>query len=117
MQDVRVVFEPILDAQNPPIAVDSVILAEAGTGSVRVSCFSGNAYVEREDIVQSQNGGTLNRKWIRPVAIIDVGYGVVSYLEGYLLYRLSNNSEELKKVLSQNPQLVAGLKALLGEIS
>ena len=116
MQDVGVVFEPIIDAQNPPIAVDSVILAESGTGSVRVSCFSGNAYVEREDIVQSQNGGTLNRKWIRPVAIIDAGSGVVHYLEGYLLYRLSNNSEELKRVLSQNPQLVAGLKALLGEM-
>ena len=37
MQDVRVVFEPILDAQNPPIAMDSVILAEAGTGSVAVT--------------------------------------------------------------------------------
>lgn len=116
MQDAGTVFEPIIDAKNPPIGVDSVILAESGTGSVRASCFSGNAYVEREDIVPSQDGGMLNRKWIRPVVVVDVGYGAVNYLEGYLLYRLSNNSEELKRVLSQNPQLVAGLKAFLGEM-
>ena len=107
------VFEPIIDAQNPPVAVDSVLLAEALTGSVRISCFSGNPYMERQEKIQAQDGSEKNRMWIRPVAVIDMSYTAVRYIEGYLLQRLSNNPEELKRVLSDNPQLKASLKAVL----
>lgn len=104
------IYEPIIDAQNPPIAVDSVLLAEAITGSLRVSCFSGNAYVERQDEVASQDGNKLTRMWIRPVSVVDIGYTAVNYIEGYLLHRLSQKQSELKRVLSQNPQLALSLK-------
>lgn len=116
MQNTRIlpsVFEPIIDAQNAPIAVDSVLLAEALTGNVRVSCFSGNPYIERQEEIPVQDGSTIMRNWIRPVAVIDVSYTAVRYIEGYLLQRLSNNPEELKRVLSDNPQLKASLKAVL----
>ena len=109
------VFEPIIDAQNPPIAVDSVLLAEALTGNVRVSCFSGNPYIERQEEIKAQDGTTIIRNWIRPVAILDIGYAAVRYIEGYLLQRLSYNPEELKKVLSDNPQLKTQLKAIFTE--
>ena len=107
------VFEPVIDAQNPPIATDSVILAESVTGNIRVSCFSGNPYIERQEEIPAQDGSMIIRNWIRPVAVVDVGYAAVSYIEGYLLQRLSNHPEELKRVLSDNPQLKASLKAVL----
>lgn len=110
------VFEPIIDAQNPPVAVDSVLLAEALTGSVRISCFSGNPYMERQEKIQAQDGSEINRMWIRPVAVIDMSYTAVRYIEGYLLQRLSNNPEELNRVLSDNPQLKASLQAVLEEL-
>lgn len=109
-------FEPIIDAQNPPVAVDSVLLAEALTGSVRLSCFSGNPYIERQEKIQAQDDSKINRMWIRPVAVIDVSYTAVRYIEGYLLQRLSNNPEELNRVLSDNPQLKASLQAVLEEL-
>ena len=113
---ISVLFEPIIDSHNPPIGVDSVLLGESSTGSIRVNCFSGNAYVEREEPVRGQSGEEVIRKWIRPVIVLDVGYGAVNYIEGYFLYRLSQNREELKRVLSQNQQLSSILKHELGVI-
>lgn len=110
------VYEPIIDAQNPPIAADSVLLAEALTGSIRVSCFSGNPYVKHQDEISAQDGSKITRMWIRPVAVIDVSYTAVRYIESYLLQRLSDNPERLKKVLSDNPQLKANLKVVLEEL-
>lgn len=115
-EHVSIAYEPIIDAQNPPIAADSVLLAEALTGSIRVSCFSGNPYVQHQDEIVAQDESKITRMWIRPVAVIDVSYAAVRYIEGYLLQRLSVNPEGLKRVLSDNPQLKASLKAVLEEL-
>ena len=115
-EHVSIAYEPIIDAQNPPIAADSVLLAEALTGSIRVSCFSGNPYVQHQDEIVTQDGGKIKRMWIRPVAVIDVSYAAVRYIEGYLSQRLFSNNEELKSVLSNNPNLQASIKAVLEEL-
>lgn len=115
-EHVSIVYEPIIDAQNPPIAADSVLLAESLTGSIRVSYFSGNPYVKHQDEISDKEGNKITRMWIRPVAVIDVSYAAVRYIEGYLLQRLSVNPEDMKRVLSNNPQLKASLKAVLEEL-
>ena len=110
------VYEPILDGKNPPIGVDSVMLGESGTGSIRLSCFSGNAFVEREEQMVSPDGSPLMREWVRPVCVIDISAGAVGYVEGYLLYRLSQNIDELRRILSQTPELSEKLRTALKEV-
>ena len=43
-------IQPIIDSGNPPIGVDSVILGQSGTGAVRLACFAGDAFIEREEV-------------------------------------------------------------------
>lgn len=40
--------EPLIDSQTPPVSIDNVLLAESGTGSIRLIGFSGNAFVLKE---------------------------------------------------------------------
>ena len=115
--NTQVVFETIIDSSNPPIGVDSVILAESSTGNVRVSCFSGNVFVEREEIVSVQDNENITRKWVRPVSVLDIGYGAVSYIEGYLLHRLSENTDELRRALIKTPNLALKMREALDLIT
>ena len=94
-QKVNVEIQPIIDSHNPPVSVDNIILGESGTGVVRLACFSGNTFVEREDIEQ-RDGLSVKRLWIRTVSVLDIGTDAVAFMEGYLLYRLSENETELR---------------------
>ena len=104
-KNLNVLIAPLIDSQNPPVGVDSVIVGESGTGAVRLTCFAGEAYVVREEEV-SQNGEKLKKLWIRPICVIDMGNSAVEFLESYLLFRLSSNIKELKTAQEKFPEFM-----------
>ena len=115
-QKANVEIQPIIDSHNPPISVDNVILGESGTGAVRLACFSGNAFVERENIEQ-RDGLSVKKIWIRPVSVLDIGTDAVSFIEDYLLYRLSENEAELRTVREHLPEVINKLLKSLNKIN
>lgn len=121
MQDEKgllVEVQPIIDSGNPPIGVDSVILGQSGTGAIRLACFAGDAFIEREE-VQSSDGRDIKKLWMRPVCVLDIGSTAVRFIEHYLVYRLSENAEELRNVLDSMPEatekLYTAMTSLMGD--
>ena len=110
---INMLISPVIDSENPPVGIDSILIGESGTGAVRLSCFAGDAYVLREDEVQ-QDGETVKKLWIRPVCVIDIGNSAVEYLESYLLFRLSSNGSELKVINEKYPEF---MKKIYEELS
>lgn len=102
---INMLFSPVIDSENPPVGIDSVLIGESGTGAVRLSCFAGDAYVLREEEIQ-QDGEKVKKLWIRPVCVIDMGNSAVEYLESYLLFRLSSNTKELKIAQEKFPEFM-----------
>lgn len=115
---LHVEVQPIIDSGNPPIGVDSVILGQNGTGAVRLACFAGDAFIEREE-VRSSGDKDIKKLWMRLVCVLDIGNSAVRFIEHYLVYRLSENVEELRNALDSMPEatekLYTAMKSLMGE--
>ena len=79
INEQKVVFEPIIDSQTPPVGVDNVILGESSTGSVRISGFAGNIFALKNDKVKI-DGEEFNRLWIRPVCVIDLSPNAIKQI-------------------------------------
>lgn len=110
----EVVIAPLIDAHTPPVSADSVILGEASTGAIRLSCFSGDAFVIREDVI-SLNGTDKKRLWVRPVCVVDISPEAVKFMESYLLLRLSSNSNELQHAVDNFPDFMKKLHEKLND--
>ena len=110
----NVIVVPLIDSQNPPIAADSVVLGEAATGAIRLSCFAGDAFVLKEDSVVI-NGTDTKRLWVRPACVVDVSPEAVKFMESYLLFRLISNPNDMQHAMDTFPDLLEKLTAALEE--
>ena len=110
----NIIAIPLIDAKNPPVGVDSVLLGEAATGAVRLSCFAGDAFIEKEENI-SINGADTKRLWIRPVCVVDIAPEAVKFLESYLLYRLIENENDMQYAVKNFPDLMEKLYIVLGK--
>ena len=107
-KDAIVEIQPIIDSNNPPLSVDSVILGQSSTGAIRVACFAGDAFIEREE-VRSTEKGDIKKVWIRPISVLDIGTEAIRFMESYLLYRLSENPADMQHVQKILPDAVKKL--------
>ena len=105
---MMVEIQPIIDSNNPPISVDSVILGQSGTGAIRLACFAGDAFIERKEIQKSEDKD-VKKLWIRPVCVLDIGNEAIRFLESYLLYRLSENANDMYHVQKSLPEAMKKL--------
>lgn len=108
-------IQPIIDSGNPPIGVDSVILGQSSTGAVRIACFAGDAFIEREE-VKNSDGRDVKKLWMRPVSVLDIGGSAVKFMEHYLLYRLSENADELREALENVPEVMTKLYTAMNSL-
>lgn len=107
--------EPLIDSQTPPVGIDNVLLAESGTGSIRLIGFSGNAFVLKEEKISTPDGDAV-RFWVRPTSVIDLSRVAVRSMEWYLLQHLLDHPKELKEVLESFPDIAGKVKAVLGTL-
>ena len=65
------------------------------------------------------DGRNKKKLWMRPVCVLDIGNSAVRFIEHYLVYRLSENVEELRNALDSMPEatekLYTAMKSLMGE--
>ena len=115
INEQKVVFEPIIDSQTPPVGVDNVILGESSTGSVRISGFAGNIFALKNDKVKI-DGEEFNRLWIRPVCVIDLSPNAIKEIDAFLMFRLGDNMDTVKNLLTQYPEAREKIKELITEI-
>ena len=115
INEQKVVFEPIIDSQTPPVGVDNVILGESSTGSVRISGFAGNIFALKNDKVKI-DGEEFNRLWIRPVCVIDLSPNAIKQIDAFLMFRLGDNMDTVKNLLTQYPEAREKIKELITEI-
>ena len=104
--------EPLIDSQTPPVSIDNVLLAESGTGSIRLIGFSGNAFVLKEEKISTSDGEAV-RFWVRPTSVTDLSRAAVRSMEWYLLQRLLDHPQELKEALESFPDIAEKVKAIL----
>ena len=113
-KNLGIVIEPVIDSQNPPISIDTVLLGENPSGSVRLVGFSGNLFPIKEDTI-SVNGNSTQRIWVRPVCVADIGLEAVRFLEGYLLQKISSNSNELEFAEKYFPEAIKKLQEIFNK--
>ena len=104
--------EPLIDSQTPPVSIDNVLLAESGTGAIRLIGFSGNAFVLKEEKVSTPDGDAV-KLWVRPTCVTDLSRAAVRSMEWYLLLRLTEYPQELKEALEQFPGIEKKLRSAL----
>ena len=112
----KVLIEPVIDSQTPPIGVDNVILRESSTGAIRLSGFSGNIFSLRTDVLNSKEEGVARRIWARPVCVIDLNPNAVRQLDEYLAFRLSGDANTVEELLRQFPETRENLRTLIEKI-
>ena len=112
----KVLIEPVIDSQTPPIGVDNVILGESSTGAIRLSGFSGNIFSLRTDVLNSKEEGVARRIWARPVCVIDLNPNAVRQLDEYLAFRLSGDANTVEELLRQFPETRENLRTLIEKI-
>ena len=113
--NINVEVQPIIDSQNPPVSVDSVMLGERSAGAIRLVCFADNVYIEREE-QRHKDGEETKVLWIRPVSVIDIGANAVKFAEAYLLRRLSEGMSEMQYALENFPEVMDKLYQSLKKV-
>ena len=117
-QDIKqsVIIEPIIDAQTPPISVDTVSIGQGSSQGLRLVGFAGSIYAQREEIL-AINSEEVRRLWVRPVSVIDLSADAVRFLEEYLLYNLSEKPERLNDKEKFFPGTLEKLKMIIEGIA
>ena len=107
-----VIIEPIIDAQTPPITIDTVSIGQGNTAGLRLIGFAGSIYAQREEIL-TINTEEVRRLWVRPVCVIDISAEAVKFIEEYLLYNLSEKPERLNDTEKFFPGTLQKLKLIM----
>ncbi len=111
----KVLVEPVIDSQTPPIGVDNVILSESSIGAIRLIGFSGNLFSIKTDVLDLKEG-KVHKIWARPVCVIDLSPNAVRQLDEYLAFRLSGDTKTVEELLRQFPETRENLRTLIEKI-